>query len=103
MSRTAASSKWYIPLFAGTELAKTSPGLVTFDPGDLLGQLPTLPCYLYEGMRLWLDGADATSIKTDNAGGVYRWDDHSGLGNNALQNTPALRPSEVAGGVDFEN
>lgn len=100
MSRTAASSKWFIPLFAGTELANQDPNLLTFDPGNLLGQLPTLPCYLYDGMRLWLDGADGTTVK---GSAVYRWVDKSGLGNDAVQGDPDLRPSAVSDGVDFRN
>ncbi len=103
MSRTVESSKWYIPLVAGTELADRSGALGQLPPGDLLGQLPSIPCYQLSGLVLWLDGASGSSKKIAAGGGIYKWLDRSGNANHALQNTPAYRPASTADGVDLKD
>jgi len=50
------------------------------------------------GLVLWLDGADPSSMAlAGNA--VAQWNDKSGSGNNALQNTTANRPLYVSAGL----
>ncbi len=41
----------------------------------------------------WYDAADASTIHTDNAATVYRWDDKSGNGRHQRQGTATLQPT----------
>lgn len=100
MARNPDNSKWYIPLFAGTETSSRGGALTQYDPDELIGQLPdncTQP-----GMILWLDAAQASSIKLAN-GAVWRWLDRSGAANHNTQPNADLRPAKVGASVSFED
>ena len=103
INRTPESSKGYIPLFAGTEVSRRSGSLTTFDPDDLIGQLPDRPCYAYPGLVLWLDAAANSTVKATPASKVFRWEDRSGLNNHALQDVPDQQTLRVTRGVDFKD
>lgn len=91
MARPSGADLWRIPLFAGTETAKAQ-GL-TYDPNDLVGQLPGLPACALPGLVLWLDPSATSTVRTDTGGRVYRWNDRSGQQNHATQGDVALRPT----------
>jgi len=101
MARNAASSRWYIPLFAGTEIVKRSGSLTTTDPDVILGQLPN-PC-AEPGMILWLDAAASSTVKVMPDTSVYRWNDRSPAGNHAAQPIANLQPHKVGTSVSFED
>ncbi len=92
MPRNEASSKWYIPLVAGTEAVARSGGLTTYDPGTLVGTLPALPPWQFPSLVLWLDAAATSSTRTMPGGEVYRWNDLSGSNNHAVQPIAARQP-----------
>jgi len=48
------------------------------------------------GVVAWFDAADGSTV-TQSGGGVSRWADRSGNGNDATQTTPLNRPTSVAG------
>jgi hypothetical protein len=49
--------------------------------------------------ELWLDAADTPTVKV-SAGAVYEWEDKSGNGFHAVQNTTSLRPLLSANSVN---
>lgn len=103
MARTPDSSKWYIPLVAGTEVSRRSGNLTTFDPDDLIGQLPDKPCYVYPGLVLWLDSAATSTVRATPTNKVFRWEDRSGNSRHATEDDPAYQPLRTADGIDFKD
>lgn len=108
MPRNETNSKWYVPLVAGLETSRRSGALTTYDPRSLIGQLPTAPPWMLSGLVLWLDAAVTSSLKIMPDGGVYRWEDQSGLKNNATQPSASQRPfittfTFTPRAVDFED
>lgn len=100
MSRSLTSSRWYIPLVASTEVVRRSGDLAIFNPGDIVGTLPTLPPRPQDDAVMWLDSALATSVfKTGDS--IYRVRDRSGNENNATQGVPAQQPQDDEPGFDF--
>jgi Ca2+-binding RTX toxin-like protein len=57
----------------------------------LTGQIVAPP--QINGLQLWLDASDPTTLVTDALGGVQQWNDKSGLGNNAFQTVGLDRPA----------
>ena len=53
------------------------------------------------GPKLWLDGADSSTI-TESGGTVSQWDDKSGQGNNASQDTGTKQPALLDSGLVFD-
>lgn len=91
MKRNASSSLWKLPLFSGTEMARRRP--LSYDPNDLIGQLPSTPPWQLSGLVLWLDAGSAGTIH----GGVSVsvWDDRSGNGRNAIQPDTGKQPAPI--------
>lgn len=100
MARTAESSKWYNPLFAGTEIVQRSGNLTQIDPGSILGNFVPSDCTV-PGLVLWLDAKSQSTIKS--VGGVYQWWDRSQAHNNAAQLNEPLRPTNTGTSVSFED
>ena len=100
MARTADSSRWYQPLFAGTEVVKRSGSLTTTDPSVILGNFVPNNCVV-PGLVLWLDAKSQSTIKS--VGGVYQWWDRSQAHNNASQLIEQLRPTNTGTSVSFED
>lgn len=86
--RTADSSKWFLPLVAGPEIADRSGPRVTLDLPDVL---PGAAPWILPGLVLWLDAVQGAI--TLPAGGVYRWIDQSGEANHAVQPLTAAQPT----------
>lgn len=102
MPRNEASSKWYIPLVAGTEVVRLSDGLTAYDPGTLVPTLPATPPWQFPGLALWLDAAATSSTRTMPDGKVYRWNDLSGLSRHATQPIADRQPQLIGTpGVQF--
>lgn len=92
MPRTADSSDWYVPLFAGTEVAARSGALTEFPTDDIIGNLPSNPPWLVPGMWRWLDGAATSTLKLDGQLRIYQWNDRSGNSRHMVQPTDDARP-----------
>lgn len=101
MARNSASSRWYLPLFAGTEVVRRSGELTATDPSVILGNFVPSSCTV-PGLVLWLDAKAPSTIKSLGTG-VYQWYDRSQAHNNALQLTELLRPTNTGTSVSFED
>lgn len=55
------------------------------------------------GLALWLDGADTSTITQNGSGAVSAWADKSGNGNNATQSTGAAKPTTGSSTVNGRN
>lgn len=56
-----------------------------------------------DGLRLWLDPADAATIQTSGGGTVTQWSDKSGFGNHATQPDPLRQPTVGVGAIAGQN
>lgn len=108
MNRTSDSSKWFVPLVAGVELVKQTPGLRQA-PITLVGNLPVVQA-VWPGTLLWVDAASTSSTKTTRRSSndwVYQWMDRSGNGRHLYQNIYLRQPRiDTLGsyeGVRFED
>ena len=54
-----------------------------------------------DGLTLWLDAADSSSI-THSSNAVSQWSDKSGNGNHATQSTSANQPVLTSSGLQFD-
>ena len=64
------------------------------------GSSSTISPVMFEGLLLWLDGADETKITRDESDLVSLWEDKSENGNNASQGTGSAQPTYVAGSLN---
>ena len=53
-----------------------------------------------EGLVAWFDAAAAETIQTDSDAKVSQWNDKSGCGRHAVQESAAFRPTVVATGLN---
>lgn len=93
----ALASALRLPLFGASE----APPVSTWSPADVYASGTT---------GIWLYGRDNTDLKVnaDGTGGsvaeggtIGRWNDRSGSGNYAIQNTASTRPKWLGGKVRF--
>lgn len=98
MARPPDSSKWFLPLFSGTELVRRTPSLQDF--GDLAPEVPFI-C-MPPGLVLWLDRQEPGTVQVTADNRVYRWVDKSIEANHATQPTVAQRPLATATAVSFK-
>lgn len=59
---------------------------------------PTTQVPVTAGLRVWLDGDDASTVTLDTNGAVQQWRDRSGTGLHAGQSTSAARPTLTSSG-----
>lgn len=93
MNRTPDSSNWFLPLVAGVELVKATPG-ARQPASSLVGNLPAVQA-VWPGTLLWVDAAVTSSTKTTRRSGqdrVYLWQDRSGNLRHMTQTLASRQP-----------
>ena len=86
--KTGQENSWVVWRGTGsaTYVVKKAGTLVFSREFDATEAMPT------QGLEVWLDAADPTTIDTDASGRVSTWRDKSGRERNGHQETDALRP-----------
>ena len=88
--------------FTPTNLAGWQVGFTTSNTAAIATNITnTLP--VRTGLALWLDAADSATVITSGGSNVTQWNDKSGNGRNATQNTVSNQPSYQSNGIVYNS